>query len=140
MPAGGSLAFDLRTLRMIIEKKIATNPKPPMSRTTKTNVPSLIERFSARANAFPRKDNQVTRIRIGAFISVRKKVSGRASPCQGEGREFESRLPLHVHIRQLISCRTHILQDSPLFTIPKDSLKKRAKAERPMNSTRNSLR
>ena len=66
------MAFDSRTLRMIIEKKIATNPKPPMSRTTKTNVPSLIERFSARANAFPRKDNQVTRIRIGAFISVRK--------------------------------------------------------------------
>ena len=25
----------------------------------------------------------------------RKWLSGRASPCQGEGREFESRLPLH---------------------------------------------
>jgi hypothetical protein len=28
-------------------------------------------------------------------IDVRKWLSGRASPCQGEGREFESRLPLH---------------------------------------------
>ena len=27
--------------------------------------------------------------------SVRKWLRGRASPCQGEGREFESRLPLH---------------------------------------------
>ena len=27
--------------------------------------------------------------------STRKWLSGRASPCQGEGREFESRLPLH---------------------------------------------
>ena len=26
---------------------------------------------------------------------LRKWLSGRASPCQGEGREFESRLPLH---------------------------------------------
>ena len=26
----------------------------------------------------------------------RKWLSGRASPCQGEGREFESRLPLHL--------------------------------------------
>src|SRR5688500_1145204 len=24
---------------------------------------------------------------------------GRASPCQGEGRGFESRLPLHFHVR-----------------------------------------
>ena len=28
-------------------------------------------------------------------IIMRKWLSGRASPCQGEGREFESRLPLH---------------------------------------------
>ena len=28
------------------------------------------------------------------FLTVRKWLSGRASPCQGEGREFESRLPL----------------------------------------------
>lgn len=28
------------------------------------------------------------------FPYVRKWLSGRASPCQGEGREFESRLPL----------------------------------------------
>ena len=28
-------------------------------------------------------------------IYMRKWLRGRASPCQGEGREFESRLPLH---------------------------------------------
>ena len=28
-------------------------------------------------------------------ISMRKWLRGRASPCQGEGRGFESRLPLH---------------------------------------------
>lgn len=32
---------------------------------------------------------------LAAFdVSLRKWLSGRASPCQGEGREFESRLPL----------------------------------------------
>ena len=29
-------------------------------------------------------------------INTRKWLSGRASPCQGEGRGFESRLPLHL--------------------------------------------
>ena len=29
-------------------------------------------------------------------INERKWLSGRASPCQGEGREFESRLPLQL--------------------------------------------
>jgi hypothetical protein len=28
-------------------------------------------------------------------INMRKWLRGRASPCQGEGRGFESRLPLH---------------------------------------------
>ena len=28
-------------------------------------------------------------------VNVREWLSGRASPCQGERREFESRLPLH---------------------------------------------
>ena len=32
---------------------------------------------------------------LGTKILRRKWLSGRASPCQGEGREFESRLPLH---------------------------------------------
>ena len=30
-----------------------------------------------------------------AGVDERKWLSGRASPCQGEGRGFESRLPLH---------------------------------------------
>ena len=39
--------------------------------------------------------------RVGGSIPplgtiMRKWLSGRASPCQGEGREFESRLPLHM--------------------------------------------
>ena len=34
-------------------------------------------------------------------IIVRKWLSGRASPCQGEGRGFESRLPLHFHVLSL---------------------------------------
>ena len=32
---------------------------------------------------------------------LRKWLRGRASPCQGEGRGFESRLPLHVPLAQL---------------------------------------
>ena len=31
---------------------------------------------------------------LGTNFSPRKWLSGRASPCQGEGREFESHLPL----------------------------------------------
>ena len=29
---------------------------------------------------------------------MRKWLSGRASPCQGEGRGFDSRLPLHIYL------------------------------------------
>ena len=29
-------------------------------------------------------------------LNMREWLSGRASPCQGECREFESRLPLHI--------------------------------------------
>ena len=36
-------------------------------------------------------------------MNMRKWLRGRASPCQGEGREFESRLPLHfAQIAQLV--------------------------------------
>jgi hypothetical protein len=31
--------------------------------------------------------------------TMRKWLSGRASPCQGEGRGFEPRLPLHYFMR-----------------------------------------
>ena len=34
-----------------------------------------------------------------SFHHTREWLSGRASPCQGECREFESRLPLHFFIR-----------------------------------------
>jgi hypothetical protein len=33
-------------------------------------------------------------------IVTRKWLSGRASPCQGEGRGFKSRLPLHLSLRR----------------------------------------
>ena len=36
----------------------------------------------------------VVRFRLWAPGNLREWLSGRASPCQGEGREFESRLPL----------------------------------------------
>lgn len=45
---------------------------------------------------------------LAAFdVSLRKWLSGRASPCQGEGREFESRLPLQnfVSRQYLQDCR-----------------------------------
>ena len=37
----------------------------------------------------------MVRIHLPRPINMRKWLRGRASPCQGEGREFESRLPLH---------------------------------------------
>jgi hypothetical protein len=37
----------------------------------------------------------ILNIHIVVFKSERKWLSGRASPCQGEGRGFESHLPLH---------------------------------------------
>ena len=40
--------------------------------------------------------------------SVRKWLRGRASPCQGEGREFESRLPLHFFYPVIIATRPHL--------------------------------
>jgi hypothetical protein len=47
--------------------------------------------------------------------STRKWLSGRASPCQGEGRGFESRLPLQSHpgTARVFSC-TRIGTDSML--------------------------
>ena len=38
-------------------------------------------------------------IPVLATIIMREWLSGRASPCQGERREFESRLPLHFFIK-----------------------------------------
>ena len=39
---------------------------------------------------------------LGFLVQLRKWLSGRASPCQGEGREFESRFPLHEDYAQQI--------------------------------------
>ena len=36
-------------------------------------------------------------------MNERKWLSGRASPCQGEGRGFESRLPLQTHWRRTVN-------------------------------------
>ena len=47
---------------------------------------------------------------LGTFFE-RKWLSGRASPCQGEGREFESRLPLH----SLYEGKLHISIDPGIY-------------------------
>ena len=52
----------------------------------------------------------------------RKWLSGRASPCQGEGREFESHLPLHKRViqrrrSQVVKagvCKTLIIGSNPI--------------------------
>ena len=38
----------------------------------------------------------VVMLKMAFIISMREWLSGRALPCQGKGREFESRLPLHT--------------------------------------------
>ena len=48
---------------------------------------------------------------------MRKWLSGRASPCQGEGREFESRLPLHF-MRMWYNGRTSAFQADDTGSIP----------------------
>ena len=39
---------------------------------------------------------------------MREWLSGRASPCQGERREFESRLPLHNIVTGLLACAYNV--------------------------------
>ncbi len=53
-----------------------------------------------------RKEYNNTKITVAKVVFicyntlvVRKWLRGRASPCQGEGREFESRLPLHQDLQ-----------------------------------------
>ena len=45
-------------------------------------------------------------------LLMREWLSGRASPCQGERREFESRLPLHFRVKRrvlrLLICKKQI--------------------------------
>ena len=45
----------------------------------------------------PLAELSVVRIHLPRPINMRKWLRGRASPCQGEGREFESRLPLQFY-------------------------------------------
>ena len=40
-------------------------------------------------------DKKVVKIKLNTKLSMREWLSGRALPCQGKCREFESRLPLH---------------------------------------------
>ncbi len=50
---------------------------------------------------------------LGTIMRMRRKwLSGRASPCQGEGREFESRLPLQGDVAKWIRRGSA----KPLFT------------------------
>ena len=43
-----------------------------------------------------------------SFHQMREWLSGRASPCQGERREFESRLPLHNIVTGLLACAYNV--------------------------------
>src|SRR5664280_1590374 len=53
----------------------------------------------------------------GLVLSSGSGSVGRASPCQGEGRGFESRLPLH----SLISCRCERLPSRERVSAPSSS-------------------
>ena len=44
----------------------------------------------------PYKQGVTGSIPVVPTIYLREWLSGRASPCQGERREFESRFPLHI--------------------------------------------
>ncbi len=62
---------------------------------------NLVSRFSLSSKERAKKENKKMLIIIQKFDrmhlvenDVREWLSGRASPCQGEGREFESRLAL----------------------------------------------
>ena len=62
----------------------------------------------------------------GRHFFMREWLSGRASPCQGECREFESRLPLHFFRRHSQVVRQRPAKPSPPVQIwvapPKDGL------------------
>ena len=50
------------------------------------------------ADALDSGSSGVTTVEVRVLLTappMRKWLSGRASPCQGEGRGFDSRLPLH---------------------------------------------
>ena len=57
---------------------------------------------------------------LGTFFE-RKWLSGRASPCQGEGREFESPLPLQLNWGQYMKfySSTNVYPVPYLYSIPK---------------------
>ena len=64
---------------------------------------SILEGFPSGQRGWtvnPLAELSMVRIHLPPPISfLRKWLRGRASPCQGEGREFESRLPLHQKIK-----------------------------------------
>ena len=50
---------------------------------------------------------------------MREWLSGRALPCQGKCREFESRLPLHFFLKKYMWCHRQVVRQrsaKPLFT------------------------
>ena len=60
---------------------------------------------------------------------MREWLSGRASPCQGERREFESRLPLHL---QQDKRRNHILRLLLFVTTRRHSQVVRQRSAKPL--------
>ncbi len=51
---------------------------------------------------------------------MREWLSGRASPCQGERREFESRLPLHIKPTQKSGYFFTLFKEIIFMNIPND--------------------
>ena len=51
---------------------------------------------------------------------MREWLSGRASPCQGERREFESRLPLHIKPTQTSGYFFTLFKEICSMNIPND--------------------
>ena len=97
------------------------------------SAPAVVGQGAVRAEAPP------ARIRALAPASGtgRKWLRGRASPCQGEGRGFKSRLPLHSDIRRQPpgGCLFPSPAEKPTTT-PQPPSGKRARVERTIGSER----
>ena len=66
--------------------------------------------YNGRTSAFQAEDVgsiPITRsqLPLSRKLNMREWLSGRASPCQGEGREFESRFALLIGYRQAVRQR-----------------------------------
>ena len=68
-----------------------------LSKTSNLGIYIIYAEVAQGTITLPRSVKQVSRLHI--YTSMRKWLRGRASPCQGEGRGFESRLQLQSKSR-----------------------------------------